>query len=85
MIMLHSSHLSICVLNKGNNFCLLSKAGLSVVIVEEQYFDYAGVVVFVAVFVVVVFVIVFVIVMVGIPILEYSALLLPFVLSRVIV
>ena len=80
MIMLHSSHLSICVLNKGNNFCLLSKAGLSVVIIEEQYFDYAGVVVFV-----VVFVIVFVIVMVGIPILEYSALLLPFVLSRVIV
>ena len=84
MIMLHSSHLSICVLNKGNNFCLLSKAGLSVVIIEEQYFDYAGVVVFVVVFVVVV-VIVFVIVMVGIPILEYSALLLPFVLSRVIV
>ena len=45
MIKLHSSHLSICVLNKGNNFCLLSKAGLSVVIIEEQYFDNAGVVV----------------------------------------
>ena len=68
--------MSICVLNKGNNFCLLSLAGLSVVIIEEQYFDYAGVVVFV---------IVFVIVMVGIPIFEYSAILLPFVLYRVIV
>ena len=58
-----------CVVYKGNNFCSLSKAGL---LLEEL-----SLLLFLL--------LLFVIVLLGIPVLEYSASLIPFVRYRVIV
>ena len=61
------------VVYRGNNFCSLSKAGLLL----DRVYEELSLLLFLL--------LLFVIVLLGIPVLEYSASLLPFVKYRVIV